>query len=300
MKKLLTFYFLLFLLNGLFAQTYIPIPENNAAWKSTGFNERLCSHNEYKTVGDTMINSKKYIMIKSTQLLGTLYGTVCTRGTAFFTKTQLIRNDSANKKVYLYNSNTEVLLYDFDLQLGDTLPNTYLYDSSLNLLTVDSIYTDTFVGIPRKVYYSETFIHLPYLLIEGIGSNRGLLDHVVFSIDVGSSLDCFLENRSVLYPDTTSPCMLVTGLDQSFAKQEPTFKIYPNPAEEAVNIKWQSTATAESIRLYDLFGREQKVKRIRENNQSYRLLLESLPAGIYLLRIAFEDGREVSRKVLVE
>lgn len=115
MKKQLLIILLLLCNVGLWAQAaYIPFPSNVIIYGRTQtFNSSWTSavYNSYRTeiTGDTLIGAYRYQKLYS--------------GLGPFTVTDPIRNDTLNKKVYLYSVSTgmEKLLYDFNLSVGDTV-----------------------------------------------------------------------------------------------------------------------------------------------------------------------------------
>jgi hypothetical protein len=146
MKKVLFFSFLFLHLAGIAQKNkYIPFPSNMISY---GYIFHGKADYSYYSVyraeihGDTTFNgihySKYYLAEKfpdnpSTQTYPNTSG-------SYLKLAGGIRNDLANKKVYLYllNSNTEELLYDFDLQLGDTIFKNRGYTFYRSLLSSES------------------------------------------------------------------------------------------------------------------------------------------------------------------
>ncbi len=83
----------------------------------------------------------------------------------FFT---LIRQDSL--KMYTHNGQQEELLYDFNLEVGDTLPQT---NHIMDIITVDSIYNIQVMDSYRKIYKLKGDYIFDNILIEGIGFDGG-------------------------------------------------------------------------------------------------------------------------------
>lgn len=119
MKKLLLFALIhLCLLNG-FAQNskYIPFPSNMIAYAyleyANSSGNQYYSTKRFEIQGDTLINGLHY----------SLWLTSTSTSNMVQKKMGGIRNDIAAKKVYayLFDTNKEELLYDFDLHVGDTL-----------------------------------------------------------------------------------------------------------------------------------------------------------------------------------
>ena len=80
----------------------------------------------------------------------------------------LIRQDSL--KVYIHEDNYDHLLYDFDLSVGDTLPETYnVYEDDIVVTGIDSI----LVKASYRKIFTLVFPNMVTALelIEGIGFN---------------------------------------------------------------------------------------------------------------------------------
>jgi hypothetical protein len=98
-----------------------------------------------------------------------------------------------------------------------------------------------------------------------------------------------------------------TGVPNSTKKLElakqPSFKIYPNPTKNVINVSYKLEKTGEvSILLYDLQGRalgnwnkgEQSAGEYVETIQ-----LRDYPSGVYFLRMLGE-GYESSQKLIIQ
>jgi hypothetical protein len=75
-------------------------------------------------------------------------------------------------------------------------------------------------------------------------------------------------------------------------------KVFPNPANESVNIQINQAHFMNTITLYDLSGRAlHRIEGIQENY--YQLQLgASISAGMYILKIEGENFSEVRRLVI--
>jgi hypothetical protein len=79
--------------------------------------------------------------------------------------------------------------------------------------------------------------------------------------------------------------LIITSIDENLGSQVKV-KIYPNPASEMVNIKFE-TETDKEILLYilDSQGKLVKTDRIEEATTDKNINLEDLPSGVYYLRM---------------
>ncbi len=190
---------------------YHPFPDSDAVWNF--HYHAYCFYNgdgddNYSIVmtGDTLINGENYHQLKtpfiesySTGNCG--YNQIGYRGA--------IREDVVEKKVYYVPpaSTSEELLYDFNLEVGDTVKgyiNTSLMPDDVDVvLSIDSV----LVG---STYRKRWNINNCYgiSIIEGVGSTYGLfMPSPGCTPDQASfSLTCLQQNGQPLYPDTLSVC----------------------------------------------------------------------------------------------
>lgn len=123
-------------------------------------------------------------------------------------------------------------------------------------------------------------------------ANRGL----GFSASQGSTFNRFDQVESFdLPPDITLPCEELTA--QSFNAD--TIKIYPNPADDLLNINSLSEKIGNaSLKIYDLNGRLLKHKQANFN-ELQQIDVSQLQSGIYLLKI--ENSKvNISKKLIIK
>ena len=159
---------------------YSPYVEEGKVWVDYDYMER---YSQVGISGTTTIDHKEYhnLYIESFSLWG---GNLSSK-----TDSKLhgyIREE--DKKVYIreLNSTTEYLIYDFDVQVGDTINWETLTDND-NAIVIDSIKIDTYYGKERKLYYVTCIEKGPEgeewrtgsdVWIEGVGS----LEYPIMSV----------------------------------------------------------------------------------------------------------------------
>jgi 5-hydroxyisourate hydrolase-like protein (transthyretin family) len=74
--------------------------------------------------------------------------------------------------------------------------------------------------------------------------------------------------------------------------------VYPNPTTGELKIE-NGELKINNVEIFDIFGRNVGMYRIRPENEEVVLNISHLPAGVYFVRIQTEAG-EVMRKVLKE
>src|SRR5690554_1719959 len=174
------------------AQSYVPFPEQNAVWSNfrsaegqQGKGDGWCYNSNIYTNGDTIINGKKYIKLLEEKIHFIHFANIChfspdTTMPVEWSSFGLLRNDTVNKKVYYrrQGTNSDTLLYTFDLNIGDTLPRTFInhkfnQNNAFVGYIVDSVFIESYGGVNRKVFVLNKSGSRQYTLIEGIGSVRG-------------------------------------------------------------------------------------------------------------------------------
>ena len=115
MKKLT--FLLILLLISIFSnsQTYYTFPDSNAIWSQVSKNiyDGTIHKHRFGLYGDTIINSKTYSKIYS------LYDSTLIHPNS--TYYAAIREDSLKRVYILFVGFPEILLYDFSLNIGDTI-----------------------------------------------------------------------------------------------------------------------------------------------------------------------------------
>lgn len=311
---------LFFLLSGfgLSAQTYYPFPTKNTMWTEMFFNPYPNEFSKFHSFmlkdNDTVINGKIYHKLyHSTDTL--------------FTEKNLcgaIRE--VNKKVYYYSfvsltfpnpdtysylsiePNKEVMLYDFSLELGDTLKSDSVRLVLNSNLIVEKIDTILIGSEYRKMY---TFAHpsfSPHLIIpwaqwvEGIGYLRGLLFRTgdVPSNGLWNDIICFKENNSWLYHFSRkyNKCFYMTGDATPVIQENKKILVYPNPIHSLAHIEFGDDKYTK-LTIMDLLGTVLKVYKIK-GLSSIDISKSELPNGLYILRLHEENGNIVSTKIVFE
>lgn len=213
-----------------------------------------------------------------------------------------IRNDIPNKKVYFASSNGDTLLYDFNLNVGDTLPQSYVYYKELGpygYVTIDSIDSININGNTHKRYHLNGAGYGPGsidYLIEGIGSTFGLLELIQAYFEDIQTLECFKYDINVDYYGL-SGCNIVTNINE-----QPTNKlelnIYPNPiiSNSILSIDKGSGKT-KTVIIYNAIG--ETIKQIITCNNSINLYRNEFSPGLYFITVSDDLGQRKSIKTVV-
>ncbi len=301
MKKLQLIITLTLLLNlGMKSQTYVPFPTANASWNVRSI--RYCddlihpdtSIIRYKLQGDTIINSLQYHKLYL-ELGDTL--------TPQITFVGALRE--LNKKIYITSFafaaylNQEWLLYDFSVQVGDTIKHDPNYGYPYTVISdIDSVLID---GAFRKRYKVDR--GFTDYITEGIGSvTKGLLDHItpIPTGICGTSSDhiCFEENGVVKYLNPAfsdcSSTQRIAGINEIPSEKQPNIEI---SAVDGVLSLHSTTQDIRSIKLVTpngsvLFEDNSVKENFYKKQLNYR--------GVLFCIIGFENGEVSTEKILVK
>jgi len=253
MKKLL-FLLFIFWASASNAQTsiYHPFPDSNAQWNiyywEYGWPGVFEEFYSIEISGDTTINSLQYHKLftpyiqssgisKSNQISSGYNGA--------------IRQDTVNRKVYIIPrfELVEQLLYDFTLQVGDTVKGFIEpYGNQKDVvISIDSV----LIG---DNYRKKWNINLSYQIsvIEGVGSTYGLIEKSpVTGADFPDiSISCFRQNNNTIYPDTITNCDLITAI-HPIPKTNDLINVFPNPSDGKFNIEFDQSIDIKTVQVID-------------------------------------------------
>ncbi len=103
-------------------------------------------------------------------------------------------------------------------------------------------------------------------------------------------------NAPVVTNTTTNTIATNTGI-QTFSNQHSTFRIYPNPASNSVNIAITEDLLNSTLTLTDITGRQLAVTQLSINN--YELIIDGFANGVYFATIR-KDGGVYSKKLMIQ
>jgi len=283
MKNLVLVTFFIFSLAKTNGQNYIPFPTENTTWETvTQFMDPWnpsYSYDYSKTNGDTIINGQQYTII-----------------TRLNYPSCFIREN--NGLVYCKYSNnspfdtTEFLLYNYNLQLGDTM-QIAIADYELMFTTGHVDYIDSILigSIYHKKIGISGWHHIDF--IEGIGSLQGLLYPEIPWVDWMSDLTCFSRNDTIF--SITGGGATYAGNCWQFVdiQEQETNKIIvsPNPTNDFLRICGPPISKAE---LYTING--QKILETKLQN----IKLVDYERGIYVLKVYSADKSVMNFKIIKE
>jgi aryl-phospho-beta-D-glucosidase BglC (GH1 family) len=80
--------------------------------------------------------------------------------------------------------------------------------------------------------------------------------------------------------------------------QVPMFSVYPNPAGNHLNVRFNSTFNDGTVELYNILG--ELVKRDKLNGGTTTLQLNNLSKGVYFLKAVINQSKPLTQKIIIQ
>jgi len=188
-----------------------------------------------------------------------------------------------NKKVFFVNAanDKETLIYDFDVNVGDTIYYGNKYTYIIEDLGIKNGFRT--YSIENSGAYTPQF---PGELIEGIGNSYGLFGSRNPSLKY---LECFRQKGEELYGECEH-CEGFTTNNTNLIESE--VSIIPNPANDYISIKSQS---ASHVTIYDTNGKIYLEMPISKND---KLNISELTEGNYFVKISNATGQVITKQIV--
>ena len=217
-----------------------------------------------------------------------------------------IREDSLQKVYFFLDSNQyfnslqsnflkyrqEYLLYDFSLNIGDTLRVVNPQDSILVLNKIDSVIIGN--QYRKKWEFRYDFSGTTKVWVEGIGDLNGLFFPLQFDmVDIYHSLTCY-EDTTLFWtnPELSqngTSCFSV-GIEAKTSKSSISIKAYPNPVSTIINFEFEKTYNHKMLlEIYDVLGQRIYDISISGNENNIKINLEGFNKGIYFYKWTRND-----------
>ena len=291
MKKLLFFFALSFPLLGNAQTTALPLPADGSVWVTY----------------DLFPNETFGTSLAPSEVLGFDYYLTpdsipnCSNNTGFLGQTQNFTQIDNKWFVGGY------LFFDWDFVPGDSF---FTYVFSGDIITVTSIDTVIYADfIPRRRYhiaYSDgTPVYrfgMETYYIEGIGTNT--MGCYVQDFEQLFLL-CFYDKNGLLiyqndwsnyHPGVPNSCCPIISVDETTFK---SFKLFPSPATNQSSLQFESAHIPQSIQIFNATGQLMHTEQVLGRIQM-QVNVSEYANGIYTVRARFENGEEVSERLVVE
>jgi hypothetical protein len=305
MRNALTSILLILTSVSINAQGYHGFPTVDGYWKvqfgnvtclDVHFLNDICSEYQYIVDGDTIIGPESY---KKINLSGRDRNSDETWTFWDSGYHGCYRNDLANKQVFFIakDSLNEILLYDFNLEVNDTLPDTYVYHpEEYSIITIDGVDSILVNNTYLKRYHLNGAGFGGEYLIEGIGSTLGLLTYITPFFEQHYDLLCFKNDDEGLYYyefDSTA-CELITYVSEPILPPGKT-EIFPNPATDGF---WVENYQDDEI-IVDIYNAAgQRLKSIRTTTKVTYIDIAEIPKGMLLINISSESDYSTRVKLI--
>lgn len=209
--------------------------------------------------------------------------------------------EAGNMVYYMQPNLTEGVLYDFNLQVGETamVRNYFCYEQDIPV-TVVSIDTVEYFGVERRQWLlqSEEFYDT---WVEGIGSLSGPL-YTMYNYCVACpvwELLCYHENDLLLYrmPYATTCYQTSVGIDEPASGTH--IFVAPNPVKRGDNFTLKTSGSIGTIKIFNSSG---KLVRsfLNTNEPTITISTEELAPGIYFITTTTSDNSRSVTKLVVE
>ncbi len=286
-----------------FAQNYLPMSQENAHWIMYAIGENGADHYVISVQGDTTINGLDYKKLWWRKIHSNATSAQQFQPPFYYdasaTLLGALRDDTTAMQVFyipfspLYTENDtcdlfdEWLIYDFSIQIGDTIGGCLNYRHTYPYQVV-SITTEQLWGEDRKVVFCD---EAGARLIEGVGTGMGPLWQL-FAVPHPAK-PTFLYDYCV-GEESFCGLQLVNAARERLANWQ--IELYPNPATDLLTIQLPEGLQGHcSLTVSDFSGKKIFEKNAEPGLSSLQLSVNDLPAGLYLLTVRNENSA-VSRR----
>lgn len=272
-KYLLFIFYLSISYHSLIGQDFV---SQSNKWLIDDCCESNCTTFEYWFDDPTIINSKTYLKLK-TDNLDPIYLFNPTYG-------EYYREEEGLVYMKYNEDHEEILIYNFNLTVGETLqfPGTFAFE--IEVTSIDSVILNSGekrkrlkiqrTGLPSQVTY----------WIEGIGSLSSPMNpENMWVIDKWTELVCYHKANNLEYGLGDCEPTDLRNINQL----EKTISYYPNPATEQIIITSTDQENFEHIEIIEING-----KSILQviSNPLQPISLNGIRPGLYFLKVTFKDG----------
>jgi len=185
----------------------------------------------------------------------------------------LIRNN--NKKQVIFN---DLVIYDFNLKLGDTVKFGLYSNSNLVIHEIDSV---QYCNIYHRRYIIDTTFVGIRAFIEGIGFTLGFINPEIDPFESSSNLDCYGERDNQYCNECSRLLSIKSILNKLY--------IYPNPTNDYLTIN-SDNQSSKIIHLCITNLSGESMISLDFTNYPIRINIRDLANGIYCVQIQGESN----------
>jgi len=209
----------------------------------------------------------------------------------------LVREE-ANIVYYVPPNFSEGILYDFNLEIGDTayIKNVFCVDTEVEVIIQD-IDTVTYFGVQRKRWLVDDMMQEYW--IEGIGSQFGPLYSLYYKCIICPQWDllCYFKNDLLFYimPGQTKCFVTTVGVETENSYDD--IIITPNPVIRGEAITIKTAANIHALRIFDSSGH---ISFIMTDVKSETIInTTQFKSGVYLLKLETANKKVVTEKIII-
>ena len=281
-------------------------PDSNSIWNIVG-NNSLTSENwryRFGLIGDTTISYTKDTSYAYSKVYNLDDSTLSSDNAIYF---GAIRTTDDNKVYLKLPELPETILYDYSLEVGDTVwfdiggfatSNDVFFEEQNHYKVVTN--KDSTLLLDNN-YHTRWFLQgelMEDIWIEGVGSISwfGLFNPIISDITTNGdsfSFACFKQNEIPLYIDNPECdrcfCYLLTEVNELNINSSDEIEIYPNPTDNIINIS-TINAICNKIGL-QIFNSKGSIVYHAKNHSSNSIIIKvnNWNKGLYLVTIYCED-----------
>ena len=194
------------------------------------------------------------------------------------------------------DSINEQVLYDFNLQVNDTLKG--FSNNECNWIKTITSIDSIFIGSSYRKRWNNGAGLGSLSIIEGIGSSVGLLDFCPYTLSPCNHLGCFAENGQTFLSDGVfSSCDVITAIENNSSNIN-SENIYPNPFHSTATIKLKNDFENSELDIYNIHGEQIRQQRII--SPITYIVRDGLCNGIYFYKVINMKGDLMSGKFAIE
>ncbi|MBK6521626.1 MAG: T9SS type A sorting domain-containing protein [Sphingobacteriaceae bacterium] len=343
MKKIysLTFLFILFVFYSNSQSTYYKmLKEDTTTWQHFGI--LLGVKSAYSPTIAPHVSYNSIAAIDTITINGYLYKYLYHLTTPAYIDYSLkslmgyIREDTITRRVYFKSlSNSEMLLYDFGLNVNDSILMSFPIATSDNgYYRVDSIVTKNEINGPRKHFFMRKHVNnwnpnFSYFdMVEGVGSTFHILYPYFFSFTYGVfnstnqncshpwniGLACKHDDESKQFQSCTFASFTENWMINdsctyfystgSLKKNdlERIIKIGPNPTNDKIEVSIEHSFETINCSVTDMTGKiifTLPKESISADKKSFSFSTKDLAPGIYILQVKLNETL-VERPIVVQ
>ncbi len=198
---------------------------------------------------------------------------------------------SEGKQIYFNGgqAGADMLLYDFDLQIGDTLLNWELIpNDTLIVSAIDSLQTPA--GPIARFWLTGN--NYAEFLLDGIGSSVGFLQTLTRPYNVSSELMCYTKSAEKWFPEeAVENCVFYLELADDFTTG--TWSVWND--QDLIHIAFKAGQSAARWTLFSANGQQLESQQFTESTTCE---ISHLPGGIYLIVLEDQKGRAFQQKIV--